>query len=174
MTEDTNAVERLIGDSSRRTFMKASALASGGAALTLSGFGGAAAQDGDGIRGVMLNSQFSAGTQFTVASEPLGWAPVQTDAQGNQLETRVINYEFSQGAYAMLFVPEGADVQEGQTYEFGTGTETFDVTTDDVDDDLVFDDAAELGLVGVRFTPAQQGTTTQGGQATGNQTTTED
>ncbi|WP_137286634.1 twin-arginine translocation signal domain-containing protein [Halorussus salinisoli] len=172
MTDDTNTLERLIGESSRRTFMKGSALASGGLALSLSGFGGVAAQDGDATRGVMLNSQFSAGARFTVASDALGWAPVQTDAQGNQLDTRVINYRYSQGAYAMLFVPQNANLQEGQTYEFGTGTQGFDVDVDGLDEDLVFDDEAELGLVGVQFTPVQQATTQGGNQTAGNQTAT--
>lgn len=167
---DHDALERLLGESSRRTFVKMGALTSGGLALGLSGTG-FAAQDGDGGRGVMLNSQFSAGSQFTVVSDDLGWAPVGTDAEGNQLTTRVINYQYSQGAYAMLFVPQNAGLQEGQTYEFGTGTNDFDVVTDEVDDDLVFDDPAELGLVGVQFSPVQGATTAGGDQTTGNQTT---
>jgi hypothetical protein len=169
---DNDTTERLIGESSRRTFVKAGGLAAGGLTVSLSGFGGVAAQDGNATRGVMLNSQFSAGSQFTVASDALGWAPVQTDADGNQLDTRVINYQYSQGAYAMLFVPQNANLEEGRTYEFDTGTNDFDVNAGETDDDLVFDDEAELGLVGVQFSPVQQGTTPGGDGTEGNQTAT--
>ncbi|WP_440006698.1 twin-arginine translocation signal domain-containing protein [Halomicrococcus sp. SG-WS-1] len=167
MTEHTLA--RLLGEPSRRSFLKTSALASGGAALGLSGVGGA--QDGDTRRAVILNRQFSGGARFSIASDSLGWAPIENDAQGNEYNTRVINYQFSPGAYAMLFLPSGVDVQEGQTYEFQTGLGDFNFDGNAVDDDIVFDDPGEIGLVGVQFTPVEGGATTQAGnQTAGNQT----
>jgi hypothetical protein len=170
MTDDDTTLDPIVGESKRRTFLKAGALASGGVALGLSGFGGAAAQDGDGAAGVILNSQFSGGARFTVASDALGWAPIEGEYDGTQYETRIINYSWSRGAYAMLFVPQGADLQEGQTYEFTTGIETVGVDEGVLDGDLVFDDADEVGLVGVQFSPVEQATTAGGNQTAGNET----
>lgn len=172
MTDNDTTLDPIVGESTRRTFVKAGALASGGLALGLSGFGGAAAQDGDGGRGVMLNSQFSGGARFTVASDALGWAPIEGEFDGTQYDTRVINYAWSQGAYAMLFVPQDADLQEGQTYEFSTGIEAVDVDDGVLDGDLVFDDADEVGLVGVQFSPVEQDATAGGNQTAGNETAT--
>ena len=180
---DENVFERYTGESSRRTFLKTSALASATAALGLSGVGGVAGQDGDGqtIVGLMPQGQFISSAPFQIVSEAIPFAPIENDAEGREYTTRVISYQFSPGVAHMLFVPEGVNLQQGQTYEFQTqtdplfdGNQEFGPGVDEgaVDQDVAFDDPTELGLVAVRFSRVQGGTTQQGGQTTtpGNQT----
>lgn len=190
MTDD-NVLERYTGESSRRTFIKTSALASATAVLGLSGVGGVAGQDGgQQIVGLIPQGQFISGARFQIVSEAIPFAPIENDAEGREYTTRVISYQFSPGLAHMLFVPEGANLQQGQTYQFQP---EFDPVFDDrqefgpgvdegaIDQDVTFENPAELGLIAVRFSAVQGGgqqggqTTTPGNQtATGNQTTTED
>ncbi|WP_134668381.1 hypothetical protein [Halorussus marinus] len=171
MTDNDTTLDPIVSESTRRTFLKAGAVASGSVALGFSGFGSVAAQDDAGGVGVMLNSQFSGGARFTVASDSLGWAPIESEFDGTQYDTRVINYDWSSGAYAMLFVPQEAGLQEGEAYEFSTGIEAVDVDEGVLDGDLLFDDAGEVGLVGVEFSPIQSDATANGNQTTGDETT---
>lgn len=186
MTDD-NVFERLTGESSRRTFMKSSALASGAAAVGLSGVGSVAGQDGGGqaIVGLMPQGQFIPRAPFQIVSEAIPYAPVENDAQGREYTTRAISYQFSPGAVHMLFVPEGVSLQQGQTYEFQSqadplfdDNQEFGPSVDEggIDNDVAYDSPVELGLVAVRFSRVQGGTTQQGGTQTtaGNQTTAAD
>ncbi|WP_458186505.1 hypothetical protein [Haladaptatus sp. NG-WS-4] len=159
--------------------MKKGALSSGGLAIGLSGATNAqtTTQGNDQPVGVMLSSQFSGGARFTIASQALNWAPIRSDNRGRQYNTRVISYQYSQGAYSMLFLPENVDVQQGQTYQFASQPGNVNFNQNAVDDDILFDDSNELGLVAVQFSPVQGGETTQGGgnqTQSGNQTTTQD
>lgn len=200
MTDNDTLLSELTDESSRRSFMKKSAIASGGLAVGLSGAGTIAAQDGtqqDGnvMRGLMFNSQFHPRARFQIISESIDWAPVETDendfltdANDNLLfsnpnvfgrfNTRVINYQIGRQSWGLLFVHESADVQQGQTYElspafspFGTDDfEQFGIT--DADDDLFANGGNELGLVTVQFSPAGGGgeTTQAGNQTVSNET----
>jgi len=196
MTEKDTLLRRITGESSRRSFMKKSAVASTGLAMGLSGTGTVAAQDDDEqapMNGLMFNPQFHPRGQFRVVSAAIDWAPVETDENDflgdendellfndpdvfGRFNTRIIEYQGSIDDWSMLFVHEAASVQQGQVYElspafepFGRDDfEEFGIQTDDVDDNLFYDDGGnELGLVSVHFSPAQgdgadRGTTTQG------------
>lgn len=214
MTEHDNILDRLTGESSRRSFMKKSAIASGGLAMGLSGAGtvgaqGGGNQDGNVMRGLMFNTQFHPRAQFEIVSQPIDWAPVESDQEGDNFlaepndellfddpevfanfNTRVVNYQIGRQSWALLFVHESANVQQGQTYQlspaFGPfGPDDFNQFGIDRGDYAGFygPDANEfanngfneLGMVTVQFSPVQGGggqgtTTTQDGG--GNQTTT--
>lgn len=133
MTEDDTLIEELTGESSRRTFMKSSALASGGLALGLSGAGTAGAQ-GNVKRGLMPQDQFYPNARFTVRSRPLPWAPVYDEENGalneeNQgllfqnpaifrnMNTRIVEWNFGPQVWGLLFIPNDVAVDQGQTYE---------------------------------------------------------
>ncbi|WP_435180700.1 twin-arginine translocation signal domain-containing protein [Halorussus sp. AFM4] len=146
MTEDDTIIEELTGESSRRTFMKSSALASGGLALGVSGAGTVAGQqDGDGgdwKRGLMFQTNYYPRAQFTVRSKPLPWAPVynqneedflneenqgllfQNPAVFRNMNAHVIEWQFAGQEWGFLFIPNDVNVQQGQTYRtspvFGT------------------------------------------------------
>lgn len=137
MTEDDTLIEELTGESSRRTFMKSSALASGGLALGLSGAGTVAAQDqgaGNQMRGLMFQQNYYPLAQFEVKSKPLPWAPVHSQDEGflneeNQdllfqnpaifrnMNARVIEWEFPGQEWGFLFIPNQVAVEQGQMYE---------------------------------------------------------
>ncbi|NEU58509.1 twin-arginine translocation signal domain-containing protein [Halorussus sp. MSC15.2] len=138
MTEDDTLIEELTGESSRRTFMKSGALASGGLALGMSGTGTVAAQqDGGGNqkRGLMPQDQYYPSAQFTVRSKPLPWAPVYDENQDNflneenqgllfqnpaifrNMNTRVVEWNFAVQNWGLLFIPNDVAVEQGQTYQ---------------------------------------------------------
>lgn len=195
MTENDTLLRRITGESSRRSFMKKSAIASAGLAMGLSGTGTLAAQDDtdqNAMNGLMFNPQFHPRGQFRVISDAIDWAPVETDEddflgdENDELlfndpdvfarfNTRIIEYQGSIDDWSMLFVHESATVREGQVYElspafepFGRDDfEEFGIEDDDIDDDLFLDDGGnELGLVSVHFSPAQGD---EGGQGTTTQ-----
>ena len=197
MTQDDSSLTELAGESTRRTFVKAGALASGGLALGLSGTGSALAQDGGGgqgqqMPGLMFQNQFFPRARFTVASQQLDWAPVaaQNAAEGGlfqnpqlfaNMNTRVVKYQFGGNQFALLMVPNQVSLQEGQTYQlspaFGAfGTEDFQDygIGGDVTDPAIGEGFNQLGMVTVQFSPVSGG---GGGQTTtqsdggGDQTT---
>jgi hypothetical protein len=204
MTEQDSILGGLA-DESRRSFMKKSAIASGGLAMGLSGAGTVAAQDGGNqngnvMRGLMFNNQFHPRARFEIISQQIDWAPVETDQEGDDFlseenddllfdnpnvfgnfNTRVVNYQVGRQSWALLFVHESANVQQGQVYELSPtfnpfGTDDFQqFGISDGRDDLFNDGGNELGLVTVQFSPSDggqqgggQGTTTPGGD--GNET----
>lgn len=194
MTENDNLIDRLTGESSRRSFMKKSAIASGGLALGMSGAGSVGAQDGqngNAMRGLMFNSQFHPRARFQIISQQIDWAPVETDQNGDDFltdenddllfsdadvfgnfNTRVINYQIGRQSWGLLFVHEQANVQQGQVYELSPAFEPFgrddfqQFGITDVNDDVITDAGNELGLVTVQFSPAG------GGDGGDGQTTT--
>ena len=185
MTNENERQTEFVGESSRRTFMKAGALATGGLALGLSGTGGALAQDGGGqqMRGLMFQNQFYPRAQFTVTSQEIDWAPVaaQNNAEGAlfqnpqlfaNMNTRVVKYQFSPNQYALLMVPNQVQLQEGQTYQLSPafnafGTEDFQEygVGAGVTDPAIGEGFNELGMVAVQFSPVGGG---GGGTPTGN------
>lgn len=204
MTDNDNILDGLT-DESRRSFMKKSAIASGGLAMGLSGTGTVAAQDGNNqdnvMRGLMFNTQFHPRAQFTIASQQIDWAPVETDEEGDNFlneandellfdnpqvfanfNTRVINYQIGRQSWAMLFIQQDANIQQGQMYELSPAFNPFGRDDfqqfgidENVNDDLFTGNGGnELGMVTVQFSPVQGGgggqgtTTTQGGG--GNET----
>ncbi|RBI59121.1 hypothetical protein DMJ13_23385 [halophilic archaeon] len=177
MTTDDTAVSRLLGESSRRTFLKRGTFAA--TALGLGGTATAAAQDGDQTYfGLIPQGQFRGGARFQIVSEAIGYAPVQRDAQGQEYATRAIKYTGAPGNM-MLFVPQNADLQQGQVYQFqprytpafgqqdgvGPGFEQ-----GALDEDLTYENPLELGLLQVQFSPVQGGSQQGGNQTAGNQT----
>lgn len=137
MTEDDTIIEELTGESSRRTFMKSGALASGGLALGVSGAGTVTAeQDGGGdmMRGLMFQTNYFPRAEFTVRSKPLPWAPVynqdeedflneenrdllfQNPAVFRNMNARVIEWQFAGQNWGFLFIPNDVNVEQGQTY----------------------------------------------------------
>ncbi|MFC4552789.1 MULTISPECIES: twin-arginine translocation signal domain-containing protein [Halorussus] len=154
MTEDDSIIDQLTGESSRRTFMKSSALASGGLALGASGAGTVAAQQdggqgGEQMRGLMFQTNYYPRAQFTVRSKPLPWAPVYNNNEDDflneenqnllfsnpavfqNMNAHVIEWQFAGQNWGFLFVPNAVNVEQGQTYRtspvFGTfGTEDFE------------------------------------------------
>lgn len=187
MTENDTLIDRLAGESSRRSFMKKSAIASGGLAMGLSGTGAVAAQDGNQngnvMRGLMFNSQFHPRARFKIVSQQIDWAPVESDQEGDNFlseqndnllfdnpnvfanfNTRVINYQIGRQSWGLLFVHQDANVQQGQVYELSPAFQPFG--RDDFEqfgitngDDELFDDQGgnELGLVTVQFSPVEGG-----------------
>lgn len=200
MSQDEIPIAGLFTESSRRSFMKKGAVASGAVGLGLTGASGAVAQDDDGddgddgARALMFSTQFYAGAQFEFVSEPIDWAPVETDEGGDDwlgdedddllfdeadlfanYDTRIIQYAFATQNYALLFVQQGANVQQGRTYELSPAFEVYGQDDADVDDDLLFDDGNELGLVAVQYDPADGAETTPAdGTPTGTETTAAD
>lgn len=196
MTREEFSLADISGESTRRTFMKAGALASGGLALGLSGTGSALAQDGGGgMRGLMFQNQFFPRARFTVASQEIDWAPVvaQNRAEGGlfqnpqlfqNMTTRVVKYQFAGNQYALLMVPAGVSLQTGQTYQLSPafdafGTEDFQDfgIGGDVTDPGISEGFNQLGIVSVQFSPVSGGgtqtTESGGGDGGGTQTTTE-
>lgn len=213
MTDNDSALEKLT-DESRRSFLKKSAITSGGLAMGLSGGSTVAAQDGNDqngneqngnvMRGVMFGSQFHPRARFEIVSQRIDWAPLEneendflTDANDDLLfddsevfanfNTRVVNYRIGRQSWALLFVQEDANVQQGQTYElspafgaFGPDDfQQFGIDADDYDgfygpDENNFGNTGynELGMVTVQFSPAGGGGQGGGGQdgGDGNQT----
>ncbi|RBI62996.1 hypothetical protein DMJ13_00085 [halophilic archaeon] len=179
MTTDDTAFPRLLGESSRRTFMKRGTVAAGALGLGLGGGATASAQDGNQtVFGLIPQGQFRGGAQFRIVSDAIGYAPVQQDTEGQEYATRVIKYTGAPGNM-MLFVPQNANLQQGQTYQFLPQYDpAFDQQDGDgpgfdqgaLDRDLVYDDPLELGLLLVRFRPVQGGGQQGGNQTAGNQT----
>lgn len=200
MTENDSILDGLVDESSRRSFMKKSAIASGGLAMGLSGAGTVAAQDGSQngnvMRGLMFNSQFHPRARFEIISQSIDWAPVETDQEGDdfltdqndnllfsnsnvfgRFDTRVINYQIGRQSWSLLFVHESADVQQGQTYEVSPAFSPFgqddfqQFGISDGNDDVFVDGGNELGLVTVQFSPVGGGGSGDGSNETdGNET----
>ncbi|WP_227356484.1 hypothetical protein [Haladaptatus salinisoli] len=164
--------------------MKKGAFASGLAlGIGVPSLGSGMAQDGGRtVVGVIPQGQYRSGARFRLVSNAIPYAPIENDAQGQEYTTWAISYQGTPGATTMLFVPENVDLQSGQTYQFTTqfnpvgfdgGAGGFGPRFNEgaIDNDVVYDDPAELGLIAVQFSPVQGGTTTPGGnQTTGNQT----
>ena len=148
MTQDDTLIDELTGESSRRTFMKSGALASGGLALGASGVNTAAAQDGGGDGetakpGLMFQNNYYPQAKFTVRSKPLPWAPVYNQEEedflneenqrllfGNpaifqNMNARVVEWQAVGQQWGFLFVPNKVNVQQGQTYETEAGFGVF-------------------------------------------------
>jgi len=202
---DNDSILGGLTDESRRSFMKKSAIASGGLAMGLSGTGTVAAQDGDNqngnvMRGVMFGSQFHPRARFEIVSQQLDWAPLEnenndflTDANDDLLfddnavfanfNTRVINYQIGRQSWALLFVQEDANVQQGQTYElspafgafgpddfqqFGIDANDYDGFYGPDENDFGNQGYNELGMVTVQFSPAGGGQQGGGGDQAGD------
>ncbi|NHN60878.1 MULTISPECIES: twin-arginine translocation signal domain-containing protein [Halorussus] len=206
---DNDSILGGLADESRRSFMKKSAIASGGLATGLSGAGTVAAQDGgnqDGnvMRGVMFSTQFHPRAQFEIVSESIDWAPLEneendflTDANDELLfddaavfanfNTRVVNYQVGRQSWALLFVQESANVQQGQTYtlspafgpfgpddfqQFGIDSGDYDGFYGPDENDYGNQGYNELGMVTVQFSPGGggDGNQTDGNETDGNET----
>lgn len=173
MTQDDTLIEQLTGESSRRTFMKASALASGGLALGASGAGTVAAQDGNGGENakpaLMFQTNYFPQAKFKVVSKPLPWAPVHSQQEdflneenqdllfGNptifrNMNARTIEWQLPGQEWGFLFVPNKINVQQGQVYETEPGFGVFG--PEDFQDFGIPEAAADDPL----FTAAEEGT----------------
>lgn len=137
--------------------MKVGALTSGALALGLSGSAGAQqtetptetpAGEGDWRSAIMFNDEFHAGAVFRVASPELEGLPQlqNEDALGNR-NVRIIEY-FNTNEENYLFLPAGAEVEEGDLFVFD---ETFAPVTDGVGDGLVQVQYRPLGEDGFPF-----------------------
>lgn len=154
---DVNDEER-AGESSRRTFMKNGALASGAVALGLSG--SAAAQDGDGgtdpdaeFKGLMFTGQFHPGARIRVVSDVVEWEPEVTGFTAwSDYNTRFARYQ-NTNERVPFFPSNEAEVQQGRVYSLEPNAS------------LLPDD--DQSLVDVTFSPVRGA----GGQTGGTQTT---
>lgn len=158
MTSDDFQITDLTGESTRRSFVKKGALASGALALGASGATTAFAQDGGGqrqvVQALMFQQHFFPGSQFRVVSDDLPWTPLETDQLQNtaadlfggdveqvfqQYDTRVIQYAFGDpGQYTLLFPISEASVQEDALFAFANQFDPF--TPEDVGEDFQPDD----------------------------------
>ncbi|WP_276300863.1 twin-arginine translocation signal domain-containing protein [Halorussus lipolyticus] len=144
MTEEN---QHSLSGESRRSFMKKSAVASGGLALGVGGTGTVTAQDGDAAEGgkaLMFNDEFRPGAQFRVVSPVIEQQPdVSGVNQGDiwsNYNTRAIRF-LNTNEQVMLFPAHDAEVQQGQVYEL---EKNFSLFADDTNDQ---------GIVSVSFEP---------------------
>ena len=107
MTDDENLLDRLTGESTRRSVLKSGALATAGASLAT---GGVAAQEGDGagdgagdgvgdgqnwMKGILPAAQFRPSARFIITSPVIEWTPNIAEIQDNvwsEYNTRAIRY----------------------------------------------------------------------------------
>ncbi|WP_313692552.1 twin-arginine translocation signal domain-containing protein [Halorarum halobium] len=123
MTEE-NPVDRLIGDESRRSFVKKSAVATAGMGAVASG--AASAQEGDdgvlteGWQALIFVSNFRPAARFTFVSDVVEWTPNYGDVRDSYFsdyDTRMIRW-LNTGETVPLFVVEEAEIGEYDD-EFG-------------------------------------------------------
>jgi len=144
MTEEN---QHSLSGESRRSFMKKSAVASGGLALGVGGTGTVAAQDGDAAEGgkaLMFNDAFRPGAQFRVVSPVIEQQPdVSGVNQGDiwsNYNTRAIQF-LNTNEQVLLFPAHDAEVKQGQVYEL---QKNFSLFADDTNDQ---------GIISVSFEP---------------------
>lgn len=113
---------------SRRTFLKKSALTSGGLLVGLSstGTGTVAAQDGGGDA-LMYTDEYHAEAKFRVTSPVIEEEPSIEGAAEiwNDYNTRMIQY-LNTNREVYFFPTEDAEIEEGGVYEFGDNLTLFD------------------------------------------------
>lgn len=143
----TEKNQHTLSGESRRSFMKKSAVASGGLALGVGGTGSVAAQDGDAAEGgkaLMFNDAFRPGAQFRVVSPVIDQQPdVSGVNQGDiwsNYNTRAIEF-LNTNEQVLLFPAHDAEVKQGQVYEL---QQNFSLFADDTNDQ---------GIVSVSFEP---------------------
>lgn len=143
----TEKNQHSLSGESRRSFMKKSALASGGLALGVGSSGTVAAQDGDAAEGgkaLMFNDEFRPGAQFRVVSPVIEQQPdVSGVSQGDiwsDYNTRAIQF-LNTNEQVMLFPAHDAEVERGQVYEL---QRNFSLFADDTNDE---------GIISVSFEP---------------------
>ncbi len=165
MSEDTD--QRLVGESSRRTFVKHGALASGALALGMGGVGSAVGQDGgdggDGVdysaeyKALMFTGQFHPAARIEVISPVVNWSPEVTGFTAwSDYNTRFAKYQ-NTNERVPFFPANDAEVQQGQLYSLEPNASLFP------DDDQ--------NLTDVTFSPVRpddgQQTTSSGNQTGG-------
>jgi len=145
MSGNDSAEDR--AQSSRRSVLKAGGAATVASLLGVSG-NAVAQQGGDtqgGMAAWMFNDEVRPGAAFRVASPELADQPNVNESVAGALPagstTRIIEY-FNTREEATLLLPEDADVEAGQRYQF-TGTMTF------------VEGASGEGLVRVEFQPVE-------------------
>lgn len=106
MTDDETILDRLTGESTRRSVLKSGALATAGAGLAGATSGSGVAQEGDGEgdgvvgdqnwrKGIMAVTQFQPTARFIITSPVIEWSPNVEEIQDNlwsEYNTRVVRY----------------------------------------------------------------------------------
>lgn len=163
--ENDSSIEQFVN--SRRSFLQKGALASAAAAVGLGGIGLSGAQDGDdgnetetpdetatpegetaeGGKALMFNDEFRPGAQFRVKSPVVEQNPdVMGVEEGNifsEYNTRIIEY-LNTDEDIYFFPAQDAEVEQGVVYELHDNFTLFD------------DDAADSGVIDVRFEPVAE------------------
>lgn len=158
MTEKESTLDLLSGDTSRRSMLKKSALATVGTGILGSSMGSAAAQEtgtttgnggnqADGGKALMFNDEFRPGAQFRVRSPVLEQDPdVEGVQQGDiwsEYNTRRIEY-LNTNEEVYFFPAHDAELQQGAVYELHTNFSLF------------ADDTADEGVISVSFEPVPE------------------
>lgn len=116
MTSDSNTIRRLVGDETRRSFLKKSAVATVGASALGSGVG-AAQNVGDldeGWKALLFADNFHPEARFTFVSGVVEWTPNYgdvTDSWFTDYDTRMIRW-LNTDETVPLFVAQGANIGE--------------------------------------------------------------
>lgn len=118
MTRDTNAMQRLVDDETRRSFLKKSAVATVGAGALGSGLGAAQDDDGgdldEGWKALVFADNFHPQARFTFVSGVVDWTPNYGDVNDSwfsDYNTRMIRW-LNTDETVPLFVAHDAEVGE--------------------------------------------------------------
>lgn len=115
---DQNYIDQLLGDESRRSFMKKSAAATVAAGAASTGTAAAQEDDDDILtdewKGLMFINEFNPRARFSFVSPVVEWVPNYGDVRDSffsDYNTRMIRYE-NTGETMRLFVAEDAEIGE--------------------------------------------------------------
>lgn len=116
MTRENNTLDRLLGDETRRSFLKKSAVATVGASALGSGVGAAQEDDqlGEGWKALISVDNFHPDARFTFVSGVVDWTPTYGNVQESwfsDYNTRMIRW-LNTNQTVPLFVAQGANVGE--------------------------------------------------------------
>lgn len=168
MTDEENLLQRLTGESTRRSVLKSGALATAGAGLAGASTGGAAAQDDDDVldnqewdKAIIAAAHFQPASRFIITSPVLQWDPNVEEIEDNiwsEYNTRAIRY-LNQNEQVFFWQAHEAEIPnfnqeagyvvdaEGDTFQDGTmQPEIFRMHSEG----SIFGDS---GYVTVNFTP---------------------
>ncbi|WP_254543494.1 twin-arginine translocation signal domain-containing protein [Halomarina pelagica] len=160
---DDKPVENGFDESSRRSFMKKGALATGAAMVGLSGTGSVAAQpdeSGDQFKALMYANDFHPNQRFRFVSDVIDYRPEEVDiALFSDFNTRLIEY-VSTGDTVPFFPAQSAEVELDTVYSLSDSFALFENNED--------------GVINVTYSPAQEQPISGGGggsnQTSGNDT----
>lgn len=162
--ENESPIEQFVN--SRRSFLQKGAVGSGIAALGIGGAGLSVGQEGtddgtetgtetetpdgesaEGGKALMFNDEFRPGSQFRVKSPVVEQNPdvrgVEQGAIFSEYNTRIIEY-LNTDEDVYFFPAQDAEVEQGVVYELHDNFTLFD------------DDAADSGVIDVRFSPVDE------------------